>query len=716
VLVATDVAARGIDVTGGHPRGQLPVPGRREEPTSTGSAAPAAPGARAVAVTLVDWDEIPRWKTISDDLGLGIDEAGRDLLHLRPPVSRSSASRPRPAARLPRASRTRAGLNRRVHRGRRPPAAAATSGAAGPAPGRGSGGGRHSGETQHRRGPRVRPPATQGGPPAEARRRRPPRPAVEAAGRRGEAARWTATGRLRRGRGQHRGPRHRRAARNGGAVNELVQRPARTGGYPPAGRGAARPPPAGSGSSDAPERRGQASVLSPVAPGLGAAQGERRLKPGVPKTEGIGLNVLRAGAAAARADLVAAARAGWWSLPSGVLVVVADQLRRAHVVDHRDRSRLPSVTGGSAARNRPRSPRDLAGAQRGHRGAGGWPAPGGGHRGPGSTVVGRDPLTGAEHWSYRRNVPLCTVGAEWGPGDRACSATASTAARSRRWQANTGARGPQRKLRRPGGRPHCSPTVYLVTATGFQTTWRTWRPPTWVKTMEYGEAAGPDIQPGQPKPPARACLHALGSRHRGPVGACSSAAPASPGDRLTVLLPDETEAGPAQRRRQHRPARPAAPGLVANHRPTGRRLLLPTRARLSILGRDRQRAGPATRWTCRRATWPATRPAGIVPTTDNPRRRAVVEPARARSRWTPADLHPLWTVPRRARARHPWLAGAPVGAGCRTGPRPRSARAGRPACAAAACRSTGGDYQGPRSALAAQSARVAARTTRRWRG
>ncbi|HTI20028.1 MAG TPA: DEAD/DEAH box helicase [Kutzneria sp.] len=73
VLVATDVAARGIDVEGVTHVINYQCP--EDEKTyvhrigRTGRA-----GREGVAVTLVDWDEEPRWKSISDALGLGIPE------------------------------------------------------------------------------------------------------------------------------------------------------------------------------------------------------------------------------------------------------------------------------------------------------------------------------------------------------------------------------------------------------------------------------------------------------------------------------------------------------------------------------------------------------------------------------------------------------------------------------------------------------------------
>jgi len=108
VLVATDVAARGIDVDDVTHVINYQMP--EDEKTyvhrigRTGRA-----GKTGVAVTLVDWDEIPRWKLISDELGLGQPE----------PVETYSTSKhiftdldiPEDATgRLPLSKRTRAGL------------------------------------------------------------------------------------------------------------------------------------------------------------------------------------------------------------------------------------------------------------------------------------------------------------------------------------------------------------------------------------------------------------------------------------------------------------------------------------------------------------------------------------------------------------------------------------------------------------------------------
>jgi superfamily II DNA/RNA helicase len=109
VLVATDVAARGIDVTDvTHVINyQCPEDAKTyvHRIGRTGRA-----GKEGVAVTLVDWDELHRWKTISDDLGLGMPEAPETYStsdHLYADLEIPTNSR----GRLPHSKRTRAGLD-----------------------------------------------------------------------------------------------------------------------------------------------------------------------------------------------------------------------------------------------------------------------------------------------------------------------------------------------------------------------------------------------------------------------------------------------------------------------------------------------------------------------------------------------------------------------------------------------------------------------------
>jgi superfamily II DNA/RNA helicase len=109
VLVATDVAARGIDVSDVTHVVNYQCPEDSKTYVHrigrTGRA-----GKEGVAVTLVDWDEIPRWKMISDDLSLDIDEPVETYStsdHLYSDLSIPT----RATGRLPRSKRTRPGLD-----------------------------------------------------------------------------------------------------------------------------------------------------------------------------------------------------------------------------------------------------------------------------------------------------------------------------------------------------------------------------------------------------------------------------------------------------------------------------------------------------------------------------------------------------------------------------------------------------------------------------
>ncbi len=109
VLVATDVAARGIDVEDVTHVVNYQCP--EDEKTyihrigRTGRA-----GKTGVAITLVDWDDLPRWKLINTALGLNMDEPAEtysNSAHLREDLGIPEDL----TGRLPRARQTRQGLN-----------------------------------------------------------------------------------------------------------------------------------------------------------------------------------------------------------------------------------------------------------------------------------------------------------------------------------------------------------------------------------------------------------------------------------------------------------------------------------------------------------------------------------------------------------------------------------------------------------------------------
>ncbi|WP_413758874.1 DEAD/DEAH box helicase [Streptomyces sp. MMBL 11-3] len=112
VLVCTDVAARGIDVEGVTHVINYQSP--EDEKTylhrigRTGRA-----GAKGIAITLVDWDDIPRWQLINKALNLGFNDPPETYStspHLFEELSIPAGTK----GVLPRSERTRAGLSAEV--------------------------------------------------------------------------------------------------------------------------------------------------------------------------------------------------------------------------------------------------------------------------------------------------------------------------------------------------------------------------------------------------------------------------------------------------------------------------------------------------------------------------------------------------------------------------------------------------------------------------
>jgi superfamily II DNA/RNA helicase len=108
VLVATDVAARGLDVEGiSHVINYQAPEDSMTYVHRIGRTARA--GARGSAVTFVDWDDVPRWKLICDELDLPFHEPV-ETYSTSPHVYFELDIPEGASGTLPRAERTRAGL------------------------------------------------------------------------------------------------------------------------------------------------------------------------------------------------------------------------------------------------------------------------------------------------------------------------------------------------------------------------------------------------------------------------------------------------------------------------------------------------------------------------------------------------------------------------------------------------------------------------------
>ncbi|WP_089244766.1 DEAD/DEAH box helicase [Asanoa hainanensis] len=108
ILVATDVAARGLDVSGVTHVINYDCPEDQDTYTHrigrTGRA-----GATGVAVTFVDWDDMPRWRIIDKTLGLDMPEP-RETYHTSAWLYEELAIPTDVTGTLPTAERKRAGL------------------------------------------------------------------------------------------------------------------------------------------------------------------------------------------------------------------------------------------------------------------------------------------------------------------------------------------------------------------------------------------------------------------------------------------------------------------------------------------------------------------------------------------------------------------------------------------------------------------------------
>ena len=163
--------------------------------------------------------------------------------------------------------------------------------------------------------------------------------------------------------------------------------------------------------------------------------------------------------------------------------------------------------------------------------------------GDGETVDGRDAATGEVRWNYRRDIPLCAVGAGFPDHDDgralALYRTGDWCSEMTSLNPGTGTRDRQRNLDvHPGTR--LLEGGSLVTATGptFLEVFRS----DLVKTVEYGDVPTPRQVGRQPRP---ACTSTGFAATAGRV-AVLQRCPDEQTDRLTVLDPDGAEADKPQ--------------------------------------------------------------------------------------------------------------------------------------------------------------------------
>lgn len=148
--------------------------------------------------------------------------------------------------------------------------------------------------------------------------------------------------------------------------------------------------------------------------------------------------------------------------------------------------------------------------------------------GEGNQVTGRDPATGQVRWSYARDIPLCTVGSEWGHAiavyrkSHNCSEVTSL-------EGSTGKRGPQRDSDADFGTELLSDGRY-VTATGHNMI-ETWRSDL-VRTQQYGLPTALKNEDNNLKRPD--CKYSSVAAGHGRVGVTEKC-PKAADDRLTMI-------------------------------------------------------------------------------------------------------------------------------------------------------------------------------------
>lgn len=137
----------------------------------------------------------------------------------------------------------------------------------------------------------------------------------------------------------------------------------------------------------------------------------------------------------------------------------------------------------------------------------------------GSTVQGHDPVSGRVRWTYSRDLPLCTVAAQFAAAvavyetDRGCSEV--TAVRG-----STGERGPQRSSDADDAITLVGDGTYLAAAGSTRT--EVWRSDL-VRTLELGRVDAPVVPDGQTRTGCTTTSVGLGNNRLGVVLECPDA-------------------------------------------------------------------------------------------------------------------------------------------------------------------------------------------------
>jgi hypothetical protein len=156
----------------------------------------------------------------------------------------------------------------------------------------------------------------------------------------------------------------------------------------------------------------------------------------------------------------------------------------------------------------------------------------------GSTVIGRDAVSGAERWRYSRDIPLCTVGSGFPSADNGAGRLLALYQGPTGWCSELTALRPDTGARAASSNPDVHPGTRLiadgtfVAATGsdYLEVWRS----DLVRTLEYGAVPTP-VQVGvQPRTGCTYGSTALMQSRLGLIERC----PGETTDRLTVVTPD----------------------------------------------------------------------------------------------------------------------------------------------------------------------------------